>query len=111
MIEDDRNSRFSEVVLPHLPDALTTALWLTGNRTDAEDVVQETIAADLANYDFGAGHDPADFIQIGGIATNNDPFFATVNNNVLAAGGRLSQFDRHFAPSRAKIPEDKISKH
>ena len=40
-MEDDRNSRFSEVVLPHLPDALTTALWLTGDRTDAEDVVQE----------------------------------------------------------------------
>jgi RNA polymerase sigma factor (sigma-70 family) len=41
MIEDDRNSQFSAVVLPHLPDALTTALWLTGDRTDAEDVVQE----------------------------------------------------------------------
>src|SRR5205807_4611789 len=41
MIEDDRNSRFSEVVLPHLSDALTTALWLTGDRAEAEDVVQE----------------------------------------------------------------------
>jgi RNA polymerase sigma factor (sigma-70 family) len=41
MIEDDRNSQFSAVVLPHLPDALTTALWLTGDRADAEDVVQE----------------------------------------------------------------------
>jgi RNA polymerase sigma factor (sigma-70 family) len=41
MIEDDQNSRFSAVVLPHLPDALTTALWLTGDRADAEDVVQE----------------------------------------------------------------------
>src|SRR5205807_9409961 len=41
MIEDDRNSRFSEVVLPHLSDALTTALWLTRDRADAEDVVQE----------------------------------------------------------------------
>lgn len=40
-MEYDRNSRFSEVVLPHLPDALTTAFWLTGDRTDAEDVVQE----------------------------------------------------------------------
>src|SRR4029077_6159607 len=39
--ENDRNSRFSEVVLPHLSDALTTALWLTGDRADAEDVVQE----------------------------------------------------------------------
>jgi RNA polymerase sigma-70 factor (ECF subfamily) len=41
MIEDDRNSQFSAVVLPHLPDALTTALWLTRDRADAEDVVQE----------------------------------------------------------------------
>jgi RNA polymerase sigma factor (sigma-70 family) len=41
MIEDDTNSRFTAVVLPHLPDALTTALWLTGDRADAEDIVQE----------------------------------------------------------------------
>jgi RNA polymerase sigma factor (sigma-70 family) len=41
MIEDDTNSRFAAVVLPHLPDALTTALWLTGDRADAEDIVQE----------------------------------------------------------------------
>ena len=37
---DDRQ-RFSEVVLPHLDDALSLARWLTGNLTDAEDVVQE----------------------------------------------------------------------
>jgi RNA polymerase sigma factor (sigma-70 family) len=41
MIEDDPNAQFSAVVLPHLPDALTTALWLTGDRADAEDIVQE----------------------------------------------------------------------
>ena len=33
--------RFSNVVLPHLDDAYGLARWLTGNRTDAEDVVQE----------------------------------------------------------------------
>lgn len=33
--------RFGEVVLPHLGDALSLARWLTGNATDAEDVVQE----------------------------------------------------------------------
>jgi RNA polymerase sigma-70 factor (ECF subfamily) len=33
--------RFREVVLPHLPDALSLARWLTGNVHDAEDVVQE----------------------------------------------------------------------
>ena len=35
MIERDENSLFSTVVMPHLPDALTTALWLTGDRADA----------------------------------------------------------------------------
>jgi len=29
------------VVLPHLADAYALARWLTGNRADAEDVVQE----------------------------------------------------------------------
>jgi Sigma-70 region 2 len=33
--------RFGNVVLPHLDDAYGLARWLTGNRTDAEDVVQE----------------------------------------------------------------------
>lgn len=33
--------RFNEVVLPFLADALSLARWLTGNATDAEDVVQE----------------------------------------------------------------------
>jgi RNA polymerase sigma factor (sigma-70 family) len=33
--------RFRNVVLPHLDDAYGLARWLTGNRTDAEDVVQE----------------------------------------------------------------------
>jgi len=37
---DDR-ARFAAVVLPHLDDAFALARWLTGNRTDAEDVVQE----------------------------------------------------------------------
>lgn len=37
---DDRQ-RFSEVVLPHLDDALSLARWLTGNAIDAEDVVQD----------------------------------------------------------------------
>jgi RNA polymerase sigma-70 factor (ECF subfamily) len=34
-------SRFRRVVLPHLGDAYALARWLTGNATDAHDVVQE----------------------------------------------------------------------
>src|ERR1700719_3649664 len=38
--QDDR-ARFARLVLPHLGDAYSLARWITGNRTDAEDVVQE----------------------------------------------------------------------
>ena len=38
---DRARERFGEVVLPHLDDAYGLARWLTGQRADAEDVVQE----------------------------------------------------------------------
>jgi RNA polymerase sigma factor (sigma-70 family) len=38
--EDDQ-ARFRSVVVPHLADAYALARWLTGDRADAEDVVQE----------------------------------------------------------------------
>jgi RNA polymerase sigma factor (sigma-70 family) len=38
--EDDQ-ARFASVVQPHLADAYALARWLTGDRADAEDVVQE----------------------------------------------------------------------
>jgi len=38
--EDDQ-ARFARLVLPHLGDAYSLARWITGNRADAEDVVQD----------------------------------------------------------------------
>src|SRR5262245_65780200 len=38
---DDDKALFSAVVMPYLGDAYALARWMTGNRTDAEDVVQE----------------------------------------------------------------------
>jgi len=38
---DDDQARFRSVVLPHLAQAYALARWLTGDRVDAEDVVQE----------------------------------------------------------------------
>jgi RNA polymerase sigma-70 factor (ECF subfamily) len=37
----DDNARFRKIVLPYTDDAYRLAHWLTGNRTDAEDVVQD----------------------------------------------------------------------
>jgi RNA polymerase sigma factor (sigma-70 family) len=38
--QDDR-TRFTNLVMPHLGDAYSLARWITGNRADAEDVVQD----------------------------------------------------------------------
>jgi RNA polymerase sigma factor (sigma-70 family) len=38
---EDDSARFARVVLPYLGDAYELARWLAGNRTDAEDIVQE----------------------------------------------------------------------
>jgi len=40
-VSDETNRLFADLILPHLDDALTLARWLTGNRSDAEDVTQE----------------------------------------------------------------------
>ena len=41
MDRGDSRIRFANVVMPHLADAYSLARWVTGNRADAEDVVQE----------------------------------------------------------------------
>jgi len=38
---DDDDALFRSAVLPHLGDAYALARWITGNRADAEDVVQD----------------------------------------------------------------------
>lgn len=38
---DEERARFRRVVLPHLNDCYALARWLTGDRADAEDVVQD----------------------------------------------------------------------
>ncbi len=41
MTSETARRRFTEQVLPHLDDAFSLARWLTGSRTDGEDVAQE----------------------------------------------------------------------
>ena len=48
---DAARRRFNEIVLPHLDDAYGLARWLTGNRTDAEDVVQDACMRALVSLE------------------------------------------------------------
>jgi len=41
MSGNDSTARFEQIVQPHLGDAYALARWITGDRADAEDVVQE----------------------------------------------------------------------
>ena len=41
MNDDEQRRKFEGMLLPHLAAALSLARWLTGNKTDAEDVVQD----------------------------------------------------------------------
>jgi len=47
----DANARFKSVVLPHLGHAYALARWLTGNRADSEDVVQDACLRALRGID------------------------------------------------------------
>jgi RNA polymerase sigma factor (sigma-70 family) len=52
----DDNVRFRAVVMPHIDEAYRLAQWLAGNRTDAEDIVQEaSLRAFRAIRDFKGG--------------------------------------------------------
>ena len=51
----DNDARFRRVVLPHLDDAYSLARWLTGDRVDAEDVVQEACLRAFRGIDGFAG--------------------------------------------------------
>jgi RNA polymerase sigma factor (sigma-70 family) len=62
-LQDTRRSasedyaRFNSVVMPHLDAAYNLAHWLTGNRTDAEDVVQDaSLRAFRAIHKFAGGN-------------------------------------------------------
>jgi RNA polymerase sigma-70 factor (ECF subfamily) len=61
----DDNARFRAVVLPYVDEAYRLARWLTGNSTDAEDVVQEaSLRAFRAIRDYAGGNPRAWLLSI-----------------------------------------------
>ena len=54
----DERTDFDSLVMPHLADALALARWLTRNRADAEDVVQEACLKAFRSIHSCAGTNP-----------------------------------------------------
>src|SRR6267154_865283 len=54
----DERTDFDSLVMPHLADALALARWLTTNRADAEDVVQEACLKAFRSIHSCAGSNP-----------------------------------------------------
>ncbi len=50
MADQAQRDAFERVMLPHLDDAFNLARWLTGNRSDADDVVQEAFLKALKHF-------------------------------------------------------------
>jgi RNA polymerase sigma-70 factor, ECF subfamily len=50
VIDQAQRAAFERMALPHLDEAFNLARWLTGNRSDAEDVVQEAYLKALKHF-------------------------------------------------------------
>jgi RNA polymerase sigma factor (sigma-70 family) len=55
LTKNPSHEHFAAVVMPHLDDAYALARWLSGNSTDAEDIVQEACLRALRGFDRYAG--------------------------------------------------------
>lgn len=55
MSGDDTRARFERIVQPHLGDAYALARWITGDRADSDDVVQEACLRAFRAIDGYAG--------------------------------------------------------
>jgi RNA polymerase sigma-70 factor (ECF subfamily) len=106
--EDDQ-ARFRRVVLPHLSDAYALARWLTGNATDADDVVQEACLRAFRGIDgFAGGNARAWLLTI----TRHAAFTWLSKNRSAAMVGvddleevERKELDRGSPMERAETPE------
>ena len=93
MTSDDDKARFANVVLPYLADAYALARWITGDRADAEDVVQEAcLRAFRAIGTFGGSNARAWMLTI--VRNAAYTWLSKRRTTPLVAVGDLDDLDR-----------------
>ena len=98
------NEQFAAVVMPHLDDAYALARWLTGNGTDAEDIVQEASLRALRGLDrYAGGNARAWFLAI----TRNTAFTWLARNRPKAFVA-TEDIEALAAADGAETPEEAL---
>jgi RNA polymerase sigma factor (sigma-70 family) len=97
--------RFAEMVVPHLDEAYRLARWLTGNGTDAEDVVQDACLKALASPDATViGHPRAWVMTI--IRNTAYTWLAKNRSKVIEATGDMERLEAAAASNDGARPLD-----
>jgi RNA polymerase sigma factor (sigma-70 family) len=93
MIESTKGKRFQATVLPHLNSAFNLACWLTRNRQDAEDVVQEAYLRAFKFFDGFHGEDARAWL----LAIVRNTFFTWYAQNHGESENTLFDEEMHSA--------------
>ena len=104
MFEKREPSDFEATVLPHLDPAYNLARWLTNNKQDAEDVVQEACLRALRFFPSFSGGDARSWL----LKIVRNTFYTWVHRNRRLRDA--AEFDENdFVPdSRALNPEEAV---
>lgn len=104
----DERQLFQEVVIPHLDEALSLARWLTGNLTDAEDVVQDACVRAYAAIAASRNVNPRAWLlaivrntAFTWLAKNRPKMVTATDDDAVFEQAAIEMVD----PSRAATPE------
>jgi RNA polymerase sigma-70 factor (ECF subfamily) len=108
MSNETGRRRFTEQV-PHLDDAYSLARWLTGNPTDAEDVVQDACLRALRALDGAPGEHPRAWL-LAIIRNTAFTWLAKNRPNAVVLAGGVEEAHAHpgVEEQAAPTPEDAL---
>lgn len=99
VLSSAEQSRFEQIVLPHLDAAFNLARWLVRGRTDAEDIAQEAMVRAYRFFSGFQGGDPRAWL----LQIVRNTCYSWLDKN--RRDESMSQFDEEVHGTRAPTPE------